>query len=139
MKTEDRVLAALRARFWLHLWYRHILHLSEVLPDLYSLARSFISSTSFQILNRLCDILVLLVLLTFSRYYPTIPFCIWLFGTELVEHFFGNYSPISLTQSSSKWFNASSSLAFSRSSENADPLRVIYSTVVVTPARPFLV
>ena len=88
MKTEDRVLAALRARFWLHLWYRHILHLSDVLPDLYSVARSFISPASFQILNRLCDTLILLVL-AFSRYYSTIPFCIRLFGTEFVEHFFG--------------------------------------------------
>jgi hypothetical protein len=88
MKTEDRVMATLRARFWLHLWYRHILHLSEVLPDLYSLSRSFISPASFQILNHLCDTLVLLVL-AFSRYYPTIPFCIWLFGTEFFEHFFG--------------------------------------------------
>ena len=88
MKTEDRVLAALRARFWLHLWYRHILHLSDVLPDLYSVARSFISPASFQILNRLCDTLILLIL-AFSRYYSTIPFYIWLFGTEFVEHFFG--------------------------------------------------
>jgi len=88
MKTEDRVLAALRARFWLHLWHRHILHLSDILPDLYSVARSFISPASFQILNHLCDTLILLVL-AFSRYYSTIPFCIWLFGTEFVEHFFG--------------------------------------------------
>ena len=88
MKTEDQVLAALQARFWLHLWYRHILHLSEVLPNLYSLARSLISPASFQILNCLCDTLILLVL-AFSHYYPTIPFCIWLFGTKFVEHFFG--------------------------------------------------
>jgi hypothetical protein len=88
MKTEYYVLAALQACFWLHLWYHHILHLSGILPNLYSIAWFFISPASFQILNCLCNTLVLLVL-TFSCYYTSILFCIWLFRTEFVEHFFG--------------------------------------------------
>ncbi|KAF8162010.1 hypothetical protein BJ912DRAFT_935670 [Pholiota molesta] len=88
MAVNERVVAALRARFWLHYWHRHIENLSTHLPDLYSVSRSFISPASFQIFNRLCDTLVLLAL-AYSLYYPDIPFCPWLFGTEFVEHFFG--------------------------------------------------
>ncbi|KAF9548288.1 hypothetical protein CPC08DRAFT_729533 [Agrocybe pediades] len=88
MKLHDRVTAALRARFWLHCWHRHITTLAGRYPDLYSTSRSFISAASFQIFNRLCDTLVILALV-FSVFYPTIPFCPWLFGTEFVEHFFG--------------------------------------------------
>ncbi|KAJ3513177.1 hypothetical protein NLJ89_g3093 [Agrocybe chaxingu] len=88
MTVDDRVLAALRARFWLHNWHKHILYLTARLPDLYSPAWSSISSASFQIFNHLCDTLILLIL-AYSHFYPTIPFCIWVFGTSFVEHFFG--------------------------------------------------
>jgi hypothetical protein len=50
--------------------------------------RSFISPASFHIFNRLCDSLVLLVIV-YGKYYPNQPFCPWLLGTEFVEHFFG--------------------------------------------------
>jgi hypothetical protein len=50
--------------------------------------RSFISLASFRIFNRLCDTLVLLVIVC-ARYYPDQPFCPWLLGTKFVEHFFG--------------------------------------------------
>ncbi|KAJ7837146.1 hypothetical protein B0H13DRAFT_1912627 [Mycena leptocephala] len=59
MTVANRVLAVLRARFWLHFWREHIV-----------------------------DILLLLVLI-YSRHYPDQPFCPWLLGTEFVEHFFG--------------------------------------------------
>jgi len=85
---EDRVLAAFRARYFLHMWRLHILKLSKKYLDLYSTARSFISPASFHIFNRLCDTLVLLVII-YTRFYPTQPFCPWLLGTEFVEHFFG--------------------------------------------------
>lgn len=76
-----------RARFWLHLWYRHILHLSGVLPDLYS-ARSLISPpASFQILNSVCDTLIFLVLAFGRYYYSTIPFFIMALRNRIVEHF----------------------------------------------------
>ena len=88
MKLHERVTAALRARFWLHHWNRHIANLSDRFPDLYSTSRSFISPASFQIFNRLCDTLILLAL-AYSEFYADIPFCPWLFGTEFVEHFFG--------------------------------------------------
>jgi hypothetical protein len=88
MSVEDRILAAFRARYFLHMWRLHILKLSKRYPDLYSTARSFISPASFHIFNRLCDSLVLLAII-YARYYPTQPFCPWLFGTEFVEHFFG--------------------------------------------------
>jgi hypothetical protein len=88
MSMEDRVLAAFRARYFLHMWRLHILKLSKKYPDLYSTARSFISPASFHIFNRLCDTLVLLVII-YTRFYPTQPFCPWLLGTEFVEHFFG--------------------------------------------------
>ena len=88
MKVEDRVLAALRARFWLHFCQSHILKLTKQFPDLYSPARSFISPASFHIFNRLCDTLVLLAL-AFARYYPEEAFCPEKFNTEFLEHFFG--------------------------------------------------
>jgi len=85
---EQRVLAAMRARFFLHIWYKHIAKLSLELPDLYLMTRSFISPASFNIFNRLCDTLLLLVL-SYAKYYPEHPFCPWLIGTEFIEHFFG--------------------------------------------------
>ncbi|KAJ7194862.1 hypothetical protein GGX14DRAFT_359779 [Mycena pura] len=88
MTVANRVLAVLRARFWLHFWRAHIVQMSIKYPDLYSTARSFISPASFHIFNRLCDSLLLLVVI-YARYYPGQPFCPWLMGTEFVEHFFG--------------------------------------------------
>ncbi|KAJ7821764.1 hypothetical protein B0H14DRAFT_2599009 [Mycena olivaceomarginata] len=86
--VANSVLAALRARFFLHLWRAHIVLMSTQYPDLYSTARSFISAPSFHIFNRLCDSLLLLVIV-YARRYPNEPFCPWLLGTEFVEHFFG--------------------------------------------------
>ena len=88
MAIGDRILAALRARFFLHIWRTHIVALERRYPDLYSTVRSFISGPSFKIFNRLCDTLVLLAL-AYSQYYPDQPFCPWLLGTDFVEHFFG--------------------------------------------------
>ncbi|KAJ7679396.1 hypothetical protein DFH06DRAFT_1166490 [Mycena polygramma] len=88
MSIRDRILAAFRARFFLHLWRKHIVKLSAQFPDLYSPTRSFISPASFHIFNRLCDTLVTLALI-YTHYYPDQPFCPWLHGTEFVEHFFG--------------------------------------------------
>ncbi|KAJ7737961.1 hypothetical protein B0H16DRAFT_1762009 [Mycena metata] len=88
MTVQNRVLAVLRARFFLHFWREHIVHMSKKFPDLYSTARSFISPASFHIFNRLCDTLLLLVII-YSRYYPDQPFCPWLLMTDFVEHFFG--------------------------------------------------
>ncbi|KAJ7816595.1 hypothetical protein B0H14DRAFT_3743669 [Mycena olivaceomarginata] len=88
MTVKNRVLAVLRARFFLHFWPAHIVNMSSKYPDLYSTARSFISAPSFHIFNRLCDTLLLLVVI-YSRHYPGQPFCPWLLGTEFVEHFFG--------------------------------------------------
>ena len=88
MNPSDRVLNVLCARFWLSFWRDHIVGLAEEFPDLYSTSRSFISSQSFHIFNRLCDSMVLLVL-AYAKFYPDIPFCPWLLGTEFIEHFFG--------------------------------------------------
>ncbi|KAI0645527.1 hypothetical protein C8Q79DRAFT_1104104 [Trametes meyenii] len=88
MAAQDRVLAALRARFFLHVWQNHIKQMERRFPDLYKPNRSFISPSSFNIFNRLCDTLVLLIL-AYARFYPEQPFCPWLLGTEFVEHFFG--------------------------------------------------
>ncbi|KAJ7082107.1 hypothetical protein C8R44DRAFT_992225 [Mycena epipterygia] len=88
MTVENRVLAVLRARFFLHIWRAYIVHMSKRFPDLYSTTRSFISVQSFHIFNRLCDSLLLLVII-YARRYPNQPFCPWLLGTEFVEHFFG--------------------------------------------------
>ncbi|KAJ6579492.1 hypothetical protein DFH09DRAFT_1445551 [Mycena vulgaris] len=88
MTVANRVLAVLRARFFLHFWRAHIVHMSKKYPDLYSTARSFISAPSFHIFNRLCDSMLLLVII-YARRYPNQPFCPWLLGTEFVEHFFG--------------------------------------------------
>ncbi|KAF8156205.1 hypothetical protein K438DRAFT_2076139 [Mycena galopus ATCC 62051] len=88
MTVANRVLAVLRARFFLHFWRAHVVYMSSQYPDLYSTARSFISAPSFHIFNRLCDSLLLLVIV-YARRYPNEPFCPWLLGTEFVEHFFG--------------------------------------------------
>lgn len=88
MVARDRILAAFRARFWLHIWHEHIAMLCKKLPDLYSMKRSFISPQSFHILNRLCDTLVLLTL-AYAEVYPSTLFCPWLCTTAFVEHFFG--------------------------------------------------
>ncbi|KAJ7105213.1 hypothetical protein C8R44DRAFT_886711 [Mycena epipterygia] len=88
MTVENRVLAVLRARFFLHIWRTRIVHMSKRFPDLYSTTRSFISAQSFHIFNRLCDTLLLLIII-YARQYPNQPFCPWLLGTEFVEHFFG--------------------------------------------------
>ncbi|KAF7969844.1 hypothetical protein HWV62_25914 [Athelia sp. TMB] len=88
MGVRDRILAVVRARFFLHIWYSHIVTLSSQFPDLYSLTRSFISPAAFNIFNRLCDSL-LIHALAYSKFYPTHPFCPWLMGTNFIEHFFG--------------------------------------------------
>ncbi|KAF8200490.1 hypothetical protein K438DRAFT_2110609 [Mycena galopus ATCC 62051] len=88
MTVVNRVLAVLRARFFLHFWRTHIINMSNKYPDLYSTARSFITAPSFHIFNWLCDSLLLLVMI-YARRYPDQPFCPWLLGTEFVEHFFG--------------------------------------------------
>ena len=110
-RYEDSILAAqslLRARFWLHLW-RQILHLSSVLPDSYSVALSFISPVSFQILIRLCDTLGFCIpSLVLNRSISASSSSELDFGTFFAggaSH--NNYSSISNTQSFSSWFNTS--------------------------------
>jgi hypothetical protein len=88
MSLIDRLVNAFRARFWLHLWRRHLVKLIALYPDLYSLARSFISPASFHIFNRLCDTLILLAL-AYAKHYPTTVFCPWKVATHFVEHYFG--------------------------------------------------
>lgn len=88
LDIRSRLLAALRARFALHIWRCHIVNLASKFPDLYSTSRSFISAPSFNILNRLCDSLLTLTLI-YAEHYPDTPFCPWLLGSQLVEHFFG--------------------------------------------------
>ena len=86
MAINDRVLCTLRAKFFLYIWYTYIKQMARRFPDLYKTSRSFISSASFNIFNRLCDTLILLIL-AYAKFYPDQPFCPWLFGTEFVEHF----------------------------------------------------
>lgn len=88
MSIRDRVLCALRAHFFLHIWHEHIRSMCCQYKDLYSMARSFISNACFHIINQACDTLILLAL-AYTEYYPNQPFCPWLLGTEFVEHFFG--------------------------------------------------
>ncbi|EIW56114.1 uncharacterized protein TRAVEDRAFT_50602 [Trametes versicolor FP-101664 SS1] len=88
LAAHERVLAALRARLFLNIWHHHIKSMERRFPDLYKPHRAFISPASFNIFNRLCDTLILLIL-AYDRFYPDQPFCPWLLGTEFVEHFFG--------------------------------------------------
>ncbi|KAI1782137.1 hypothetical protein LXA43DRAFT_977717 [Ganoderma leucocontextum] len=88
MPVNDRVLNALRTKFFMYICNDHIDRMARRFPDLYKRSRSFISPASFNIFNRLCDSLILLVL-AYSQYYPDQPFCPWLLSTEFVEHFFG--------------------------------------------------
>jgi hypothetical protein len=88
LAVRDRVVAAVRARMFLHNWRHHIHQLSKTFPDLYSTTRSFISPASFNIFNQLCDSLIAHIL-AYAKYYPDHPFCPWLMGMEFLEHFFG--------------------------------------------------
>ncbi|KAK7037150.1 hypothetical protein R3P38DRAFT_2471750, partial [Favolaschia claudopus] len=73
---------------FLHFWRAHIEQMHNRYGDLYTTARSFITAPSFHIFNRLCDSMLLLIII-YARRYPNQPFCPWLLGTEFVEHFFG--------------------------------------------------
>lgn len=88
MGAGDRLLAAMRAHIFLHIWHQHIVKLSKEIPNLYSLPRSFISPASFCIFNRLCDSM-LLHILAYAEYYPNHPFSSWLLETVTIKHFFG--------------------------------------------------
>jgi hypothetical protein len=88
LAVSDRVVAVAHARMFLHIWWKHVRTLSAQFPDLFSTKRSFISPASFNIFNRMCDSLLLLIL-AYAKHYPDQPFCPWLMGTEFVEHFFG--------------------------------------------------
>lgn len=84
MVVRDRVLCTFRARYWLHFWQQHIVSMSTLYPDLFSMKHSFISPASFHIFNTL-----ILLAIAYSQHYLKQPFCPWLLGTEFVEHFFG--------------------------------------------------
>lgn len=88
MSHFDRVRIALRAKFFLAI-IRHDLRLKcEKHHDVFHNRQSFISYESREIMESLCDGLVLLVL-AHSEYYPKIPLCPWEHGTESLEHLFG--------------------------------------------------
>ncbi|KZV91812.1 hypothetical protein EXIGLDRAFT_587174, partial [Exidia glandulosa HHB12029] len=83
LSHSERILLALRCRFFLHAWRAHI----DAHPD-HSRHRNFISRESMDIFTTLCDSLVALVI-SYREFYPDRPFLPWLHSTEPVEHVFG--------------------------------------------------
>ncbi|EJD50069.1 hypothetical protein AURDEDRAFT_29486, partial [Auricularia subglabra TFB-10046 SS5] len=80
---SERILLALRCRFFLQAWQAHI----DAHPD-HTRHRNFISQESMDIFTTLCDSLISLIV-TYREHYSTWPFLPWLHSTEPVEHLFG--------------------------------------------------
>lgn len=88
MSHFERLRIALRAKFFLSI-VREDLHLKcEKHHDIFNRRQSFISYESREILESLCDGLILLIL-AHAEFYPDIPLCPWEHGTESLEHLFG--------------------------------------------------
>lgn len=79
----ERVRMALRARYFLMVWHAHVTAHPDHRHDIH-----FISRESYDILLRLCDGLVELIVV-YREFYPSYPLLPWLHSTEMLEHFFG--------------------------------------------------
>ncbi|KAJ7052712.1 hypothetical protein C8F01DRAFT_1331915 [Mycena amicta] len=88
MPHIERVVCVFRARHFLTIWRYNVLNAEERYPDLFQKQSSFLADSSFQILMRLSDQLILLML-AHLEYYPDVPFMPWHHGTHFLEHFFG--------------------------------------------------
>ncbi|KAF8325537.1 uncharacterized protein EI90DRAFT_2932034 [Cantharellus anzutake] len=80
---SDRLLLALRCRYFLCYWRQHILE-----HPFHETRIHFISDSCYKILTTLCDSLIQLIYIH-REHYPNIPFIPWLYSTEVNEHVFG--------------------------------------------------
>ncbi|KAK7040463.1 hypothetical protein R3P38DRAFT_3348893 [Favolaschia claudopus] len=88
MPHIERVTCVFRARHFLIIWRANVVSSESLYPDLFQKQSSFIADATFQILIRLCDQFILLVL-AHSDYYPDVPLLPRKHGSGFVEHFFG--------------------------------------------------
>ncbi|KAJ7453715.1 hypothetical protein B0H11DRAFT_1635180, partial [Mycena galericulata] len=84
----ERVTCVFRARHFLNIWRSNIVHSESRYPDLFQKQSSFLADATFQILIRLCDQFILLIL-AHLEYYPNVPFLPRKHGSGFIEHFFG--------------------------------------------------
>ncbi|CAK5262410.1 unnamed protein product [Mycena citricolor] len=88
MTHIQRLVCVFRARHFMNIWRISVFSASDRYPNFFPPQQSFIADSSFQILIRLCDQFVLL-LLAHLEYYPDVPFMPWHHGTHYLEHFYG--------------------------------------------------
>ncbi|KAJ7488753.1 hypothetical protein B0H11DRAFT_1669755, partial [Mycena galericulata] len=84
----ERVMCVCRARHFLNIWLANIIRSESRYPDLFQKQSSFLADATFQILIRLCDQFILLIL-AHLEYYPDVPFFPRKHGSVFMEHFFG--------------------------------------------------
>ncbi|KAJ7084923.1 hypothetical protein C8R44DRAFT_894034 [Mycena epipterygia] len=88
MPHIERVTCIFRARHFLNIWRANIVQSESRYPDLFQKQSSFLADATFQILIRLCDQFILLIL-AHLEYYPDVPFLPRKHGSGFIEHFFG--------------------------------------------------
>ncbi|KAJ7815524.1 hypothetical protein B0H14DRAFT_3476149 [Mycena olivaceomarginata] len=69
-------------------WRANIVDFESRYPDLFQKLSSFLADATFQILIRLCNQFILLIL-AHRKYYPDVPFLPRNHGSSFIEHFFG--------------------------------------------------
>ncbi|KIK95293.1 hypothetical protein PAXRUDRAFT_33050 [Paxillus rubicundulus Ve08.2h10] len=90
LMPDERIHAAMRAKFFLQLWYNHVTNKAKhpLHGHFFPFRQSFISTQNFKSLDACCDALVKLAVVH-REYYPTVPFLPWQHGSLLLEKLFG--------------------------------------------------
>jgi hypothetical protein len=88
MSRIERVTCIFRARDFPTIWHANIVDSESRYPDLFQKLSSFLADATFQILIRLCNQFILLIL-AHRKYYPDVPFLPRNHGSSFIEHFFG--------------------------------------------------
>ncbi|GBC52657.2 hypothetical protein GLOIN_2v1787768 [Rhizophagus irregularis DAOM 181602=DAOM 197198] len=85
---NERLRMAMLAYFFLHMWKNHIEHIQKIYPNIIDIKKNFLAPQTFKIFISLAESLILLIL-AYRDYYPSVPLCTWIHGSEPCEHFFG--------------------------------------------------
>jgi hypothetical protein len=84
---DERLLSAWRALFFLKAWRQHLDRLSKANPSFVD-GSSSISSDAWEIMERVCTSLILLIEV-YATWHPTLPLQPWNLTTRSLEHWFG--------------------------------------------------
>ncbi|POG59125.1 hypothetical protein GLOIN_2v1789518 [Rhizophagus irregularis DAOM 181602=DAOM 197198] len=85
---KEKCRMVMLAYFFLYMWNNHIEQIQKDHPDIIDIRKNFLAPQTFKILISLAESLILLIL-AYRDYYPTVPLCTWIHSSELYEHFFG--------------------------------------------------